>query len=172
VAVIRSLSEQLAGLEAALTEAFCALRDAAIVQSQPGLWVVLGAQVLAEFVDDLDRYASATARKAYAGTAQGVGVAARARGATQHQVLRALGNRLAGILHGCLRRRRLYDEQLAWPTPPPPRPPDSGEGVPGEGHPLPPAYWPGQGRWPRCWSGKQRGGRGVLGSTAARKDGS
>jgi hypothetical protein len=29
----------------------------------------------------------------------------RARGATHHQALRALGNRLVGILHGCLVRR-------------------------------------------------------------------
>jgi transposase len=43
--------------------------DAAIVQSQPGLGVVLGARVLAEFGDNPDRYMSAKARKAYAGTA-------------------------------------------------------------------------------------------------------
>jgi hypothetical protein len=29
----------------------------------------------------------------------------RARGATHHQALRALGNRLVGILHGCLAHR-------------------------------------------------------------------
>jgi hypothetical protein len=28
--------------------------------------------------------------------------------------LRALGNRLVGILHGCLRHRTPYDEQIAW----------------------------------------------------------
>jgi hypothetical protein len=28
--------------------------------------------------------------------------------------LRALGNRLVGILDGCLRHRALYDEQIAW----------------------------------------------------------
>jgi hypothetical protein len=38
----------------------------------------------------------------------------RARGATHHQALRALGNRLVGILHGCLRHHTLYDENLAW----------------------------------------------------------
>ena len=43
--------------------------------------------------------------------------ALRSRGATHYQVLRALGNRLVGILHGCLGHRRRYDEQLAWPTP-------------------------------------------------------
>jgi hypothetical protein len=40
----------------------------------------------------------------------------RARGNTHHQALRALANRLVGILHGCLRHHRLYDETTAWPT--------------------------------------------------------
>jgi hypothetical protein len=157
VAVIASLSGQLASLEAALTSVFGAHRDAGIVRSQPGLGVVLAARVLAEFGDDPGRYVSAKARKAYAGTApitrasgqrqvvlaRAVGNrrlstachlwafaaltgsagarryydAHRARGATHHQALRALANRLVGILHGCLCHRQAYDEQLAWPTP-------------------------------------------------------
>ena len=40
----------------------------------------------------------------------------RVRGATHHQALRALGNRLVGILHGCLAHRVTYQEQLAWPA--------------------------------------------------------
>ena len=40
----------------------------------------------------------------------------RARGATHHQALRALANRLVGILHGCLTHRTLYDEHTAWPN--------------------------------------------------------
>jgi transposase len=39
----------------------------------------------------------------------------RGRGATHHQALRALANRLVGILHGCLRHRQTYHEQTAWP---------------------------------------------------------
>jgi hypothetical protein len=39
----------------------------------------------------------------------------RDRGATHHQALRALANRLVGILHGCLTHHTRYDEQLAWP---------------------------------------------------------
>jgi hypothetical protein len=157
LAVIASLSEQLASLEAALTSAFGAHPDAGIVRSQPGLGVVLAARVLAEFGDDPDRYVSTKARKAYAGTApitrasglrqvvlaRAVGNrrlttachlwvfaaltgspgarryydAHRARGATHHQALRALGNRLVGILHGCLRHRQPYREQVAWPKP-------------------------------------------------------
>ncbi|HSS24951.1 MAG TPA: IS110 family transposase [Mycobacterium sp.] len=38
----------------------------------------------------------------------------RAAGDTHHQTLRALGNRLVGILHGCLRHHRAYDEHTAW----------------------------------------------------------
>jgi hypothetical protein len=40
----------------------------------------------------------------------------RARGQSHHQALRALGNRLVGILHGCLAGRQAYQEQVAWPT--------------------------------------------------------
>ena len=40
----------------------------------------------------------------------------RDRGATHHQALRALGNRLVGILHGCLRHHTIYNEETAWPT--------------------------------------------------------
>src|SRR5271166_2587121 len=38
----------------------------------------------------------------------------RAAGDTHHQALRALGNRLVGILHGCLRHHTTYDEHIAW----------------------------------------------------------
>jgi hypothetical protein len=38
----------------------------------------------------------------------------RARGNTHHQALRALANRLVGILHGCLRHHTRYDETRAW----------------------------------------------------------
>jgi hypothetical protein len=38
----------------------------------------------------------------------------RARGATHNQALRTLSNRLVGILDGCLRHRRPYDEHTAW----------------------------------------------------------
>lgn len=41
--------------------------------------------------------------------------ARRARGATHHQALRALSNRLVGVLHGCLRHRSIYLEDVAWP---------------------------------------------------------
>lgn len=40
--------------------------------------------------------------------------ARRASGDGHHQALRALGNRLVGILHGCLAHHALYDETIAW----------------------------------------------------------
>jgi hypothetical protein len=39
----------------------------------------------------------------------------RARGASHWQALRALANRLVGILHGCLASQVPYDERIAWP---------------------------------------------------------
>jgi hypothetical protein len=38
----------------------------------------------------------------------------RAAGDTHHQALRAVGNRLVGILHGCLRHHTPYNEHTAW----------------------------------------------------------
>ena len=38
----------------------------------------------------------------------------RAAGDTHHAALRALGNRLVGILHGCLEHHTTYDETIAW----------------------------------------------------------
>jgi transposase len=42
--------------------------------------------------------------------------AQRARGASHHQALRSVANRLVGILHGCLRHHTHYDEATAWHT--------------------------------------------------------
>lgn len=38
----------------------------------------------------------------------------RAKGNGHHQALRSLGNRLVGILHGCLQHQTPYNEQTAW----------------------------------------------------------
>ena len=39
----------------------------------------------------------------------------RARGVSHHAALRQLGNRLVGLLHGCLTTSTTYDEHTAWP---------------------------------------------------------
>jgi transposase len=130
------------------------LPDAETYTSQPGLGVILGARVLAEFGDDRTRFIDAKARKNYAGTspitrASGTrrvvlaryarntrlgdavqqwafgslkgspGARAyydtlRARNIGRQAALRQLGNRLVGILHGCLKTGTLYDETTAW----------------------------------------------------------
>jgi transposase len=41
----------------------------------------------------------------------------RARKRSHQEALRVLANRLVGILHGCLRHRQLYREDVAWPSP-------------------------------------------------------
>jgi transposase len=154
VGILLELNQQISALEEDLTKAFETHPDAEILRSLPGLGVVLGARVLAEFGDDPTRYPHPKARKAYAGTApitrasgtrqvvlarvarnkrladacylwafsaltRSVGARAyydqlRAQGGTHHQALRSLGNRLVGILHGCLRHHTVYDEHQAW----------------------------------------------------------
>ncbi len=154
VAVITEMVAQTAVLEAEVNRCFGQHPDAEVITSQPGLGVVLGARVLAEFGDATDRFTDAKARRNYAGTspitrASGTRrvVLARCarnkrladalhqqafasltaspgartfydshrnRGATHHQALRALSNRLVGILDGCLRHHATYDESIAW----------------------------------------------------------
>jgi transposase len=156
VEVIGTLNRQLEQLSEQLQRHFELHPDAEIVRSLPGLGVVLGARVVAEFGDDPTRYVHPKARKNYAGTApitrasgkRQVVVArlarnrrladacyqwafsaltaspgarahydrCRAAGKTHPQALRALANRLVGILHGCLRHRTRYNEAQAWPS--------------------------------------------------------
>jgi hypothetical protein len=74
--------------------------------------------VLARFARN-DRLADAIYRWAFAALTASPGARAfydahRDAGDTHHAALRALGNRLVGILHGCLQHHMLYDERLAW----------------------------------------------------------
>ena len=154
IAVLSAMAEQTEVLARQVEQGFGQHPDAEIYLSQPGLGVILGARVLAEFGDDPDRYADAKSRKNYSGmspitkasgtkrvvlaryarnrrlgdalflqaySALRASPGARAfydgqrdRGATHYQALRAVANRLVGILHGCLRTHTLYDEHLAW----------------------------------------------------------
>ena len=154
VGVIASLNTQIQELERALAPNFEQHPDADIYLSLPGLGVVLGARVLAEFGDDPERYVSAKSRRNYAGTSPRTIASGRKRavlarhvrnrrlydaidhwafcslqtspgcrafydqhraaGDLHHQALRALGNRLVGYLHGCLKTGTLYNEHTAW----------------------------------------------------------
>ena len=156
--LIGQLNLQVEELQAVVAEGFGHHPDADIVTSQPGLGVVLGARVLAEFGDDPHRYADSRCRKNYAGTSPITRASGtrrlvlaryarnkhladavhqwafcaltsspgartyydtiRARGTGHHAALRQLGNRLVGILHGCLKTSTRYNETLAWQTPP------------------------------------------------------
>ncbi|WKX15993.1 IS110 family transposase [Streptomyces sp. NL15-2K] len=149
-----ALNEQITDLEGQVKAHFLKHPDAEIYLSMPGIAEITGARVLAEFGDDPARYASAKARKNYAGTSpitrasgkshtvqaryvrnnrladalQTQAFSAlraspgarryydkqRAREAGYNPALRQLGNRLVGILHGCLKTRTLYDEATAW----------------------------------------------------------
>jgi transposase len=67
-AVITTLNQQITVMEGQVAAHFNQHPDAEIISSQPGLGVVLGARVLAEFGDEPHRYATAKARKNYAAT--------------------------------------------------------------------------------------------------------
>lgn len=154
VAILTVLATQIAAMQGQVEAHFGQHPDAEIYRSQPGLGVLLGARVLAEFGDDKHRYADAKARKNYAGTSpitrasgkkkvvlaryvhndrliDALGLQAfaalnpspgarayydqqRTRGAGHRAALRQLGNRLVGILHGCLKTGTIYNEDTAW----------------------------------------------------------
>ena len=68
ITVTTALNEQVRELEGQAAEHFRRHPDAEVYLSQPGLGPVLAARVLAELGDDQRRYASAKARRNYAGT--------------------------------------------------------------------------------------------------------
>jgi transposase len=152
--LIIALNEQIAAMEEEVKAHFLNHPDAEIYLSMPGIGEITGARVLAEFGDDPARYASAKARKNYAGTSPVTRASGkshtvqaryvrnnrladalqrqafcalqaspgarryydrqRARDVDYNPALRQLGNRLVGILHGCLKARTSYDEAIAW----------------------------------------------------------
>lgn len=69
-----------------------------------------------------DRLVDALGQQAFASLRGSPGARAyydqiRRRGTGHRAALRQLGNRLVGILHGCLKTSSLYDEAKAWPQP-------------------------------------------------------
>ena len=67
VAVLTAMVTQTEVLARQVEQGFGQHPDVEIYRSQPGLGMILGARVLAEFGDDPDRYADAKARKNYSG---------------------------------------------------------------------------------------------------------
>jgi hypothetical protein len=153
-AVIAALNEQCKVMEAKVSGLFRRHPDAGVYLSQPGIGDITGARILGEFGDAPGRYASAKARKNYAGTspltiqsgkkktvharyirnrhlidalhAQALSSLTASPGArayydelrahdTGHDdALRRVAGRLTGILHGCVKTGREYDETTAW----------------------------------------------------------
>lgn len=68
VAGLQTMTTQVTALETEVESCFGRHPDAEIITSQPGLGMILGARVLAEFGDDPDRFVDAKARRDYAGT--------------------------------------------------------------------------------------------------------
>jgi transposase len=89
VGVIGEFNKQIAVLEAQVAASFEQHPDAKIILSLPGLGMILGARVLAEFGDAPNRYATAKCRKNYAGTSP----ITRASGKSKVVVARYIRNR-------------------------------------------------------------------------------
>lgn len=118
VAVIVSLTGQIAVLEKALAEGFDEHPDAKIVRSLPGLGTVLGARVLGEFGDDRTRFANAKCRKNFAGSApitkaSGLSLVVLARHARPRRLADALDQWAFCSLTQSPGARRYYDQLRA-----------------------------------------------------------
>jgi hypothetical protein len=95
-AVLVTLNEQIGQLEAQVEAHFLQHPDAGIYLSQPGIGTINGARALAEFGDAPGRYASAKARKNYAGSSP----ITRASGRSKVVLARYVRNdRLTDALH-------------------------------------------------------------------------
>lgn len=109
VAILTTLNEEIATLEKEVKNHFGRHPDAEIVLSQPGLGPILGARVLAEFGDAPDRYASAKARKNYAGTSPITRQSGKMRVVSARYVH---NDRLLDALHGQASCALLHDDQV------------------------------------------------------------
>jgi transposase len=117
-AVLGTLNEQVKALEGQVETHFGAHPAAEIILSQPGLGLILGARVLAEFGDDPDRYVSAKARKNYAATspitrASGKKKVALARYVHNDRLIDALMAQAFSSLQASPGARAYYDKQRA-----------------------------------------------------------
>jgi transposase len=118
IAVLEVLNAQVKTLQGQVEAHFGQHPAAKIILSQPGLGPVLGARVLAEFGDDPKRYASAKARKNYAGTspitrASGKKKVALARFIHNDRLIDALLTQAFSALRLSPGARAYYDRQRA-----------------------------------------------------------
>jgi hypothetical protein len=117
-AVIRTLNEQVKVMEARVSELFHRHPDAGIYLSQPGIGDITGARILGEFGDAPGRYATAKARKNYAGTspltiASGKKKTVHARYIRNRHLIDALHAQALSALTASSGARVFYDELRA-----------------------------------------------------------
>ena len=118
VAILATFNSQIATMKEQVEAHFGRHPDAEIYLSQPGLGVLLGARVLAEFGDDKTRYADARARKNYAGTSpitrqSGKKKLVLARYVHNDRLLDALGLQAFAALRPSPGARAYYDLERA-----------------------------------------------------------
>jgi transposase len=118
IAVIAALDEQVTALQGQVEAHFGQHPDAEIYLSQPGLGPILGARVLSEFGDDPHRYATAKARKNYAGSspitrASGKKKTVMARYIRNDRLIDALMAQAFTALNASPGARAFYDQQRA-----------------------------------------------------------
>jgi transposase len=118
IAVITALDEQVKVLEQQVRDHFGRHPDAEVILSQPGMGLVLGARVLAEFGDDPRRYADGKARRNYAGTspvtrASGKRKVVAARFVHNDRLVDALHAQAFSALTASPGARAFYDQQRA-----------------------------------------------------------
>ena len=116
--VLITLNEQIKQLEAQVEAHFLQHPDAEIYRSQPGIGTVNGSRVLAEFGDAPGRYASAKARKNYAGSspitrASGRSKIVLARYIRNDRLADALQSQAFSALTASPGARAYYDKQRA-----------------------------------------------------------
>jgi transposase len=116
--VLSTMAEQTEVLAGQVEQGFGQHPDAEIYRSQPGLGVILGARVLAEFGDDPDRYGDAKARKNYSGMspitkASGTKRVVLARFARNRRLGDALLLQAFAALNNSPGARAFYDRQRA-----------------------------------------------------------
>ena len=117
-AVITALNEQARIMEAKVSELFRRHPDAGVYLSQPGIGDITGARILGEFGDDPGRYATAKARKNYAGTSpltiqSGKKRTVHARYIRNRHLIDALHAQALSSLTASPGARALYDELRA-----------------------------------------------------------
>jgi len=118
IEVITVLNEQVRVLQGQVEEHFGQHPDAEIILSQPGLGMILGARVLAEFGDDPRRYADGKARRNYAATspitrASGKKKTVAARYVHNDRLAGALNAQAFAALSASPGARAFYDQQRA-----------------------------------------------------------